>query len=467
MEALLSFLLLLQMRKTLQTFSAHPVWDRQLKQGMIAVGVVFILEGIFRIDAYTQWVWLLVLPFLISIPFREPRFFHLRMTMYAVMPLAAVSLLAGLLPAMIPGWKHAVDQYEDIAFPVAVTWLIALLILSRRQLKALKEEHKKRLEEEERLRMMAIRKAELEAVVAERTAELQKQKEELQTALKELKATQTQLIQREKMASLGELTAGVAHEIKNPLNFINNFSELSVELVGEIQEHFRRLNIGKADSEELSELLHDLVDNQKKIHHHGSRADAIVKSMLQHSRTSDHEKEPTDLNALVDEYLRLSYHGIRAKDKMFTAVVEAHLDPAVEKVSVNAQEIGRVLLNVFNNAFYAVHEKKKNLANGYEPAIQVSTQKRNGMVQIKVGDNGTGIPANVLDKIYQPFFTTKHTGEGTGLGLSLSYDIITKGHGGELQVQSAEGKGAEFTITLPVTTPMTVDSVTQHKKEAR
>jgi signal transduction histidine kinase len=449
LEAIISFLLLVRLRKTLQTFSPDPTWDRWLKIGMIAVGVLFLLEGILHLEFIIRWIWLIVLPVIISLPFREERFYPVRMTMYAVMPLVIISLLSNIIAALWQASRFTIHKYEEYAYPVAITWLIALLILSRRQLKALKQEHKRRLEEEERLRQMAIRKAELEAVVAERTAELQQQKEELQETLKELRATQTQLIQREKMASLGELTAGVAHEIKNPLNFINNFSELSVELADEIQSHVSRLKLGKEEQEELSDLLHDLIENQKKIHHHGGRADAIVKSMLQHSRTSDHEKEPTDVNALVDEYLRLSYHGIRAKDKLFTAVVESHLDPGVEQIVINAQEIGRVLLNVYNNAFYAVHEKKKQADNGYEPLVQVSTKKCNNGVEIKIRDNGTGIPEKVLNKIYQPFFTTKPTGEGTGLGLSLSYDIITKGHNGELKVETKEGEFTTFIITIP------------------
>jgi two-component system, NtrC family, sensor kinase len=262
--------------------------------------------------------------------------------------------------------------------------------------------------------------------------------------LKKLQETQKQLVQAEKMASLGELTAGIAHEIQNPLNFINNFSEVSSELVGELREELQAGRTGDALA-----LAGDLDRNLEKIVHHGRRADSIVKNMLQHSRKSSGQKEPTDINALVDEYLRLSYHGLRAKDKSFNALMETHFDPAVGKVQALPQDMGRVLLNLFNNAFYSVHQKKKSLANGFEPTVYVTTQKTPGGIVIKVRDNGLGIPQSVVDKIYQPFFTTKPTGEGTGLGLSMSYDIITKGHGGKLEAQTQEGEYAQFEILLP------------------
>lgn len=281
----------------------------------------------------------------------------------------------------------------------------------------------------------------------------QKAKTKIETAYSELKSTQQQLIQSEKMASLGELTAGIAHEIQNPLNFINNFSEVNRELIEELNSEKSKVKIER--SEELeNQLLNDIDQNLEKINHHGKRADAIVKSMLQHSRTSSGKKEPTDINALADEYLRLAYHGLRAKDKLFNAKVETDFDPAIEKITVVSQEIGRVILNLINNAFYAVSEKQKAKgstpnAEGYEPTVTVSTTKHNGKVEIKVKDNGNGIPQKVLDKIFQPFFTTKPAGQGTGLGLSLSYDIITKGHNGILKAETKEGEYAEFIIQLP------------------
>ncbi|MGZ3847142.1 MAG: sensor histidine kinase, partial [Flavisolibacter sp.] len=235
-----------------------------------------------------------------------------------------------------------------------------------------------------------------------------------------------------------------AHEIQNPLNFVNNFSEVSGELLEEIKSELDR-----GDLDEAKAIVEDVKQNLQKIAHHGKRADGIVKSMLQHSRKGSGQKDQVDINSLVDEYLRMSYHGFRAKDKSFNAILETHYDPEVKTVSIIGQDIGRVLLNLFNNAFYAVNERKKEEQNGFEPTIQVATARLKGAVEIRVKDNGTGIPGKVLEKIYQPFFTTKPTGEGTGLGLSLSYDIITKGHGGYMKVETSEGKGSEFFIQLP------------------
>jgi ligand-binding sensor domain-containing protein/signal transduction histidine kinase len=268
--------------------------------------------------------------------------------------------------------------------------------------------------------------------------------EQLQKSLGDLKFTQSQLIQSEKMASLGELTAGIAHEIQNPLNFVNNFSEVNLELIDEMKTELKQGNT--SDALEITDMLGQ---NLEKIAYHGKRADSIVKSMLQHSSKSSGEKELVDINALVDEYLRLSYHGLRAKDKSFNAIMETHFDPAAGKINIAGQDIGRVLLNLFNNAFYAVNEKKKTAVDAYQPTVQVTTSRSASGIEIKIKDNGTGIPEKALEKIYQPFFTTKPTGEGTGLGLSLSYDIITKGHGGEMKVETEEGEGATFLISVP------------------
>src|SRR5436190_3006779 len=273
---------------------------------------------------------------------------------------------------------------------------------------------------------------------------LESQKEKIQNTLSELKATQSQLIQSEKMASLGELTAGIAHEIQNPLNFVNNFSEVNKELLNEMNEE-----IGKGNYDEVKLIAKDVIDNQEKITHHGKRADAIVKGMLQHSRSSSGIKEPTDINTLADEYLRLAYHGLRAKDKSFNAITKTDFDQTIGNLNIIPQDIGRVILNLITNAFYVVTEKKKQMGHGYEPTVSVSTRKVNGKVEIKIADNGNGIPQKVLDKVFQPFFTTKPTGQGTGLGLSLSYDIV-KAHGGEIKVETKEGEGSEFIISIPV-----------------
>jgi len=280
----------------------------------------------------------------------------------------------------------------------------------------------------------------------------------LQKSLDDLKAAQTQLIQSEKMASLGELTAGIAHEIQNPLNFVNNFSEVNAELIEELKAELAIGNMQYA-----IELANDIRDNSEKINHHGKRAGDIVKGMLQHSRSSSGTKEPTDINTLCDEYLRLSYHGLRSKDKSFNAEINTDFDETIGKINIIPQDIGRVVLNLLTNAFYAVGERSKagspdqhigvvdeKMNTGiknYQPTVSISTKKVGDKVLISVSDNGNGIPQNIVDKIFQPFFTTKPTGQGTGLGLSLSYDII-KAHGGEIRVETKEMEGTTFIISL-------------------
>lgn len=273
------------------------------------------------------------------------------------------------------------------------------------------------------------------------------QKAKAEAALTELQVTQKQLIQSAKMVSLGELTTGIAHEIQNPLNFVNNFSEVSVELLDELRDETVNKLTG-SDKAEAEEIINVLADNLKKIQEHGKRADSIVKGMLQHSRTSVGNKEPTEINALANEYLHLCYHGLRAKDKAFTCNFKTYFDETIGKIEVVPQDIGRVLLNLYNNAFYAVNKKKKKEDIEFEPFVLVSTKRVGSKVEVSVKDNGPGIPQNILDKIFQPFFTTKPTGQGTGLGLSLSYDII-KALGGEIKVETKEGVFAEFIIQLP------------------
>jgi two-component system, NtrC family, sensor kinase len=283
----------------------------------------------------------------------------------------------------------------------------------------------------------------------EKNGEIEYQKSQVEHTLDQLKAAQSQLIHAEKMASLGELTAGIAHEIQNPLNFVNNFAEINVELTEELAEAAVKCDL---------EVLPDIVENQRRILHHGRRADAIVKAMLQHSRTGSGVKEPTDLNVLADEYLRLSYHGVRARDPKFYAEIETRFHPALPKVPAVAQDIGRVLLNLYNNAFYACAERLKRVEDGknlyddagtYIPTVRVQTRANGDHAEISVSDNGCGIPGDILNKIFQPFFTTKPTGEGTGLGLSLSYDIIVIGHGGKLDVKTIPGEMSEFVVSLP------------------
>jgi len=290
---------------------------------------------------------------------------------------------------------------------------------------------------EEKKELVAMQNEMLENQVAERTSALNQ-------SLQDLKSTQKQLIQSEKMASLGELTAGIAHEIQNPLNFVNNFSEVNKELLAELNDE-----IDKGNYEDVKAIAKDVTANEEKINHHGKRADAIVKGMLQHSRSSSGVKEPTDINAMADEYLRLAYHGLRAKDKSFNATLVTDFDPYIGTINIIPQDIGRVILNLITNAFYVVDEKKKMGIADYEPTVSVTTQKTGNQILISVKDNGNGIPKHILDKIFQPFFTTKPTGKGTGLGLSLSYDIV-KAHGGELKVETKEGDRTIFIIKLPI-----------------
>ncbi len=452
------FFLIRYMRKTLQRFSPVPLWDKILLRAIYVVPLLVAIELIFHLQKITVWLWYLLLLASCGIIYKRRELFQARTVIFAILPLVVLSLVDDMIELADRNLYFTIKNYLAIAFTVAITWMIAMLVISNKQQKALLKEQERRQQEEELARLMAARKAELEVLVAERTQELTQQKEELQQALIELKTTQNQLIQSEKMASLGELTAGIAHEIQNPLNFVNNFSEVSVELLDELKiDGLARLP--DDEKNKVDEIIQDLVQNLEKISHHGKRADAIVKGMLQHSRSSTYQKEPTDINALADEYLRLSYHGLRAKDKLFNAVMETNFDESLPKINVIAQDLGRVILNLFTNAFYSVNEKKKapQPPEGgvtYQPTVSVSTGyitlPEGGMgVEIRVRDNGCGIPQKALDKIYQPFFSTKPTGQGTGLGLSISYEIITNVHGGEMRVETKEGEFAEFIIQLP------------------
>ncbi len=421
-----------------------PEQEKQLKYGLYFSLSLVAIEAIFSILYITRWFWALYLLALVVIPLKQNEFRALRMFIVAFVPFVVVSVLNDLTEAISSEFFKSTETYFKNASTLTFIWMIAILFSQNRQSKAAEKERIKRQKEDEINRAIAIRKVELEELVAERTAELTQQKEELEQAITELRATQSQLIQSEKMASLGELTAGIAHEIQNPLNFVNNFSEVSKELLDEMQAE-----MDKGNTADAKQIVADIKQNLEKISHHGKRADSIVKGMLLHSRASSGQKELTDINALADEYLRLAYHGLRAKDKTFNAKFETDFDESIGKISLVPQDIGRVILNILNNAFYAVTEKKKLSGNEYAPTVSISTKKTDADIQIRIADNGNGIPEKIIDKIFQPFFTTKPAGQGTGLGLSMCYEIINQEHGGSMLVESSEGEGSAFIIHLP------------------
>lgn len=448
-EPILAFFIVRYLRKSLQAISPDPKWNQILTYTLYGIVTLFVFQFVFHITPVAMWVWHALLLTLMVVIYKNPIFDFAKKIMLAVLPLILLALFSDLFKLIQSKLYLQYKTYIDFAFCVAITWMIATVIKSNRQQKALETERKKTREEQEKSKFIAVQKDKLEELVNERTAEILKQKDDLQHALTELRETQALLIQSEKMASLGELTAGIAHEIQNPLNFVNNFSEVNTELIEELKSE--RLKPKAERDEKLEvEILNDIKQNLEKINHHGKRADAIVKGMLQHSRISTGVKEPTDINVLADEYLRLSYHGLRAKDKNFNADMKTDFDESIPKINIVTQDVGRVILNLITNAFYAVKAAKPIKGDDYEPTVWVSTKKENGKILVKVRDNGTGIPDKVKDKIFNPFFTTKPAGEGTGLGLSLSYDII-KAHGGMITVDSKEGEGAEFTVELPMT----------------
>ncbi|HEU5052901.1 MAG TPA: ATP-binding protein [Hanamia sp.] len=441
---LITILIISFLRKSLRMKEAMPGWNQTLWYFFSADIVMLVLHVAYSgSDIVTQWIALLILAALMYIINENDEFKQARFLMTAVVPYLIVSAVIYLTKAINFDFYDKWKTWFDSAETFAIIWGFGAWFTTRRQRRELAKVRQKALEEEENNKVISAMKAQLEVQVAERTKELQQQKEELEVALKELKATQSQLIQSEKMASLGELTAGIAHEIQNPLNFVNNFSEVSNELVDEMKEELASGNTAMA-----IEISNDLKQNLEKILHHGKRADGIVKGMLQHSRSSSGQKEPTDINALADEYLRLAYHGLRAKDKSFNAEMKTDFDESIGKINIVPQDVGRLILNLLTNAFYAVTEKKKKLNSDFQPTVSVATKKSGNRVFITVSDNGNGIPADLQKKIFQPFFTTKPTGEGTGLGLSLSYDIA-QAHGGEIKMKTEEGVGTAFTIELP------------------
>jgi len=452
-------------RLFLKTKIYYPLWDKTL---LILFGFyflsgvldMFIFQRTFTKSDYVIYKWindiwftLMTISHLVSFIFFKKE--NDKLTNFSVLAAVPVFFVWGILYNLNTLYVNLIDLYhwetpyffpwlrrnrnvmELICmswFAIGFTWiLLQRYALLRKQLTI-----QELARERERSEIMAQQKIILEAQVEERTAELKQ-------SLEELKATQSQLIQSEKMASLGELTAGIAHEIQNPLNFVNNFSEVSLELIDEMHEE-----MAKGETDEANAIAADIKQNLEKINYHGKRADGIVKGMLQHSRSGSAVKEATDINKLADEYLRLAYHGLRAKDKSFNADLVTDFNASLPKATILGQDIGRVLLNLFTNAFYATHQMQKQSDESYKPVVSVSTSQKDNYIEIKVKDNGVGIPDSIKDKILQPFFTTKPTGEGTGLGLSLSYDIVVKGHNGKIVIDSKENEYTIFTIQIPI-----------------
>ena len=426
-----------------------PRANRLLNYIWVPAAVLFGLGQVLKVPIPTpdDGYWLLVLLVITAVLVAVRDYRPARTLLLALTPFVLDKMMELVLENDSGKLPRRFNDALGAAQVFFIIWLITFVFIARSQKKQLEKERLLREEEARAKQLIEAQNTELERLVAQRTAALTAQAEELRAALTELKTTQTQLIQSEKMASLGELTAGIAHEIQNPLNFVNNFADVSAELVAELEEE--RAKPARDEALE-ADLLADLKQNLVKISQHGGRASSIVRGMLEHSRTSAGERQPTDLNALADEYLRLAYHGLRAKDKTFNATLKADFDPALPRVEVVAPDLGRVLLNLLTNAFYAVKKRQQRAESGYAPTVAISTRRVDDQVELRVRDNGTGIPEAVQAKIFQPFFTTKPTGEGTGLGLSLSYDIITQGHGGTLAVTSEEGQYTEFLISLPL-----------------
>jgi two-component system NtrC family sensor kinase len=439
----------------LDTETQLPKLHQIFNYSWVAMAGILLLSESFGIKFFTNNYFELLSLLIFFILNQSKINPNTRTLAIAIVPFIFSIFINDVFKLIVPEFHEHYDETFKNIRGFAVIWLVGFGIYIQRQNK---KEKALRQKNELEKQILEAKKNSLEQQVAERTAELTQQKESLEKTILELQTTQTQLVHAEKMASLGELTAGIAHEIQNPLNFVNNFSEMSVELLAELKDLRNKETKGQRhtkDEDLENELFADITQNLEKISHHGKRASSIVKGMLEHSRASTGVMELTDINALADEYLRLSYHGLKAKNKDFNADFELIADDMLPKIEVIPQDMGRVLLNLINNAFWALNERSKKGESGYEPKVIVKTSSLSsgegrGEVCVEIKDNGTGMSDEVKTKIFQPFFTTKPTGQGTGLGLSLAYDIVTKGHGGELRVESTEGEGTEFIIVLPL-----------------
>lgn len=431
-----------------QGFPAHLA--RYFKYGMIAAGVLIGL-GIAGVPPviFFEFLSFVLVGAVIYLILYTPELEHQKTLAITPLPIVAVELLNYLIETISPSIYDTLENYLDAAGFFALIWAVTMWLNHRKQMKEVEIERIFLKEQERQLKATAEQKSQLEILVAERTSEILKQKEELQEALYHLQSTQEQLIQQEKLASLGQLTAGIAHEIKNPLNFVNNFSELSVDFLEEIGEEMAKFT-ASPEKENIIELLEDVKSNLVKIRHHGSRADSIVRSMLMHSRGGTGTIEPTDLNALIREYSNLAFHGMRANPNPINVDIQLDLAEDLPLVKLNAEDFSRVILNLVKNAFDAMRDKITAVGNDYRAMVKIHTKDLGNHILIEVEDNGPGVPDDIKDKLLMPFFTTKKGTEGTGLGLSITHDII-KSHEGKLDIESVLGVYTRFRILLPKT----------------
>lgn len=447
---IISLFLLFYLKKSSSLKELPLYLNRYFKYGMIAAGVLIALD----LSGAPPQILFQLLSFalvggIIYLILNTPELEYQRTLAITPLPIVAVGLLDYLIETISPSIYNTLENYLDAASFFALIWAITMWLNHRKQMKEIEIERIFLKEQERQLKATAEQKSQLEMLVAERTSEILKQKEELQEALNHLQSTQEQLIQQEKLASLGQLTAGIAHEIKNPLNFVNNFSELSVDFLEEIGEEMAKISESPA-KENILELLEDVKSNLVKIRHHGSRADSIVRSMLMHSRGGTGTMDPTDLNALIREYANLAFHGMRANPNPINVDIQLDLDENLPLVNLNAEDFSRVILNLVKNSFDAMRDKLASGRKDYKAKVQIRTKDQGNRVVVEVEDNGPGVPEEIRDKLLMPFFTTKKGTEGTGLGLSITHDII-KSHEGKLDIESKVGEFTRFRILLPKT----------------
>lgn len=445
---LISLFLLYYLKKSpgAQAFPVHI--KRYFKYGMISAAILITLGTTNAPPAILfQLLSFVLVGAIIYLILNTPELVHQKTLAITPLPIIGVQLLDYLVKTLSPGIHDVIENYFDAAGFFALIWAVTMWLNHRKQLKEVEIERIIAKEQERQLRNAEEQKNQLEILVAERTSEILSQKEELQHTLDDLRATQQQLIQQEKLASLGQLTAGIAHEIKNPLNFVNNFSELSVDFLQEINEEMPKIP-DSPEKENILDLLENIKSNLGKIRHHGSRADSIVRSMLMHSRGGTGSMEPSDLNALIREYANLAFHGMRANPNPINVDIQLELDENLPKVKLNAEDFSRVILNLVKNAFDAMREKIAAEGNDYKAKVTIRTKDLGKQALIEVEDNGPGVPEQIKDKLLMPFFTTKKGTDGTGLGLSITHDIV-KSHEGTLDIKSKEGEFTLFSILLP------------------